>query len=59
MNDKSDFNDNKKKDKKTSYLAIGISLGSAFGIIFKNLPIGLGLGVAFGVLLSGTNSNKK
>lgn len=51
-------NDDRNKSNKGSYLAIGISLGSAFGIIFKNLPIGLGLGIAFGVLASGANFDK-
>ena len=41
----------KKKDKNTDdYLAVGISLGVAFGLIWDNLALGLGLGVAFGLL---------
>lgn len=43
--------DRKKKDKNTDdYLAVGISLGVAFGLIWDNLALGLGLGVAFGLL---------
>lgn len=34
---------NNKKDTKTNYLAIGMGLGVAFGIIFDNLAIGLSL----------------
>ncbi|MGO1368950.1 MAG: hypothetical protein ACTHVE_06500 [Senegalia sp. (in: firmicutes)] len=50
--------DDNNKSNRGSYLAIGISLGSAFGIIFKNLPLGLSLGIIFGVLASGSNSDE-
>ena len=43
--------DRKKKDKNTDdYLAVGISLGVAFGLIWDNLALGLALGDAFGLL---------
>ena len=45
-----DKKDKENKPKNNTYLALGLSLGLAFGIIFKNLAIGLSLGVAFGLL---------
>ena len=43
---------------KTSYLAVGMGLGVAFGIIFDNLSIGIALGVAFGLGIDAMNARK-
>lgn len=52
--------DGKKKDKnRDDYLAVGISLGVVFGLIWDNLALGLGLGVAFGLLAGRFKSRDK
>ena len=52
--------DGKKKDKNTAdYLAVGISLGVVFGLIWDNPALGLGLGVAFGLLAGRFKSRDK
>lgn len=49
----------KSAPNKTSYLAMGMGLGVAFGIIFDNLSIGIALGVAIGLGLDAMNARKK
>ncbi len=39
--------------EQTNYLAVGISLGVVFGLIFNNLAIGLALGICFGTTYKG------
>jgi F0F1-type ATP synthase membrane subunit c/vacuolar-type H+-ATPase subunit K len=34
-----------------AWLAIGIGVGTALGVAFKNIPIGVACGVAFGSLI--------
>ncbi|MEG1411216.1 MAG: hypothetical protein RSD36_15370 [Terrisporobacter sp.] len=48
------------KNKNISYLALGLCLGAAFGLVLDNLVIGVGAGLAIGVALdSGKNKNKQ
>ena len=47
------------KNKNISYLALGLCLGAALGLVFDNLAIGVGAGLAIGVGLdSRKNKNK-
>lgn len=62
MGDLNDNKDNEKQDKKTDdipFLALGISLGAAFGILMDNLALGMGIGVAIGAALDGMKSRDK
>ena len=45
-----DNKQDKKQQAAGSYLAIGLGLGVAFGIIFDNLPVWMCLGTGIGLL---------
>lgn len=47
---KKDNKQDKKQQAAGSYLAIGLGLGVAFGIIFDNLPVWMCLGMGIGLL---------
>lgn len=51
-------NKDKKKDD-IPYLALGISIGAAFGIVWNNLALGMGIGIAIGAALDGMKSKDK
>ena len=48
----------KNKDTEGNYLAIGMGLGVAFGIIFDNLALWISLGVLFGLVLNSMQKKK-
>lgn len=48
----------KKDDYSANFLPLGLCLGIAFGLIFKQLAVGISLGLCFGIAL-GTFSKEK
>ena len=48
----------KKKIDTSEYLALGISLGMLFGVVFDNIGLGMCLGVAASLLPSAFQKNK-
>ncbi|MER2226109.1 MAG: glycine zipper family protein [Carnobacterium sp.] len=62
MGDLDNNKEQKKHGKKTDnipFLAIGISLGAAFGMLTDNLALGMGIGVAIGAALDSMKSKDK
>ncbi len=55
---KSSGKDNPKKTESTSYLAICIGLGLAFGVALHNVGMGLAIGVAIGAGMDNKNAKK-
>lgn len=48
----------KKNIDTSEYLALGISLGMLFGVVFDNIGLGMCLGVAASLLPSAFQKNK-
>lgn len=47
------------ENKDKNLLALGLSLGVVFGLVFDNLAIGISLGIVFGCLLEYKGKGKK
>lgn len=47
------------KNKKTSYIVLGLCVGAGLGIVYDNLVIGAAIGLAIGAGLDGVNSKNK
>lgn len=55
-------NKRKKNGRKTDdipFLALGISIGAAYGMLTDNLALGMGIGIAIGAALDGMKSKDK
>jgi hypothetical protein len=50
-------NSKNKNDFSPNRLAIGLSLGVCFGILFKNLAMGISLGLLYGLLFKRRSNN--
>ena len=49
----------KKSEKESNYIGIGLCFGVAFGAAFDNIGLGICLGLVFGVAMQNRNSNKQ
>ncbi len=47
-----------KKQKKSSYIGVGLALGVVFGLMLDNLGVGIALGVVFGTAFGGFEEEK-
>lgn len=59
LNDNKDHEKQVKKMDDIPFLALGISLGAAFGMLTDNLALGMGIGIAIGAALDGMKSKDK
>ena len=47
------------KNENISYVAVGLSLGVSFGLVFDNLALGISIGLVVGIGLDSKKKNQK